>query len=258
MPPLLTRPAGKSLLPALPQLTVGLPGRSLLPGSAGGSGGGLAVPIPRLDLSQSAHSTLETRNASAEMQLAADTEQAKARQGRGALGELERGALGKGKVQAAAVMRKMNSALSGAGMGRVLVSPVAADFESVPRMLRRCDACSLHFLPAAAACAAPAQRPASAPPTADSAYCRALPTLVPSTSLRVVLCAGAGGPADLSAATAGEVSYSEERGRRLLYRDEGLHLEVLQLVFTLIFTEDGQLDRTYCDQYPWERKLQVC
>lgn len=30
-----------------------------------------------------------------------------------------------------------------------------------------------------------------------------------------------------------------------------------QLVFTLIFTAAGQLDPTYCDQYPWERKLQV-
>ena len=29
-------------------------------------------------------------------------------------------------------------------------------------------------------------------------------------------------------------------------------------MFTLIFTPDGQLDPTYCDQYPWERKLQVC
>lgn len=32
---------------------------------------------------------------------------------------------------------------------------------------------------------------------------------------------------------------------------------LLQLVFTLIFTPDGQLDPTYSDQYPWERKLQV-
>lgn len=63
--------------------------------------------------------------------------------------------------------------------------------------------------------------------------------------------------ADLSSAAVAEVSYTEERGRRLLYRDEGLHLEVLQLVFTLIFNESGQLDSTYCDQYPWERKLQV-
>lgn len=47
------------------------------------------------------------------MQLAADAEQAKARQGRGVLGELERSVLGKGKVQAASFLRKMNSALSG-------------------------------------------------------------------------------------------------------------------------------------------------
>lgn len=120
VPPLLPQPVGKSPLPALPQLALGLPGRASLqqqqqqqeqPGSAGR---GLGVPIPRLDLSQSAHSTLETRNASAEMQLAADAEQAKARQGRGVLGELERSALGKGKVQAATVARKLNSALSGA------------------------------------------------------------------------------------------------------------------------------------------------
>lgn len=31
----------------------------------------------------------------------------------------------------------------------------------------------------------------------------------------------------------------------------------VQLVFTLIFMPDGQLDPTYSDQYPWERKLQV-
>ena len=54
-----------------------------------------------------------------------------------------------------------------------------------------------------------------------------------------------------------DVSYTEERSRRLVYRDEGLHLEVLQLVFALIFTQQGQLDGTYCDQYPWEHKLQV-
>ena len=62
---------------------------------------------------------------------------------------------------------------------------------------------------------------------------------------------------DLSVVAGQEVSYSEERGRRLLYRDEGLHLEVLQLVFALIFSADGQLDRTYCDMFPWDRKLQV-
>ena len=30
-----------------------------------------------------------------------------------------------------------------------------------------------------------------------------------------------------------------------------------QLVFTLIFTPAGQLDPTYCDQYPWDRRMQV-
>ena len=47
-------------------------------------------------------------------QLAADAEAAKAKQGRCVLGELERGALGKGKVQAASV-RKLRSSMSGAG-----------------------------------------------------------------------------------------------------------------------------------------------
>lgn len=47
------------------------------------------------------------------VQLAADAEAAKAKQGRGVLGELERGALGKGKVQAASV-RKLRSSMSGA------------------------------------------------------------------------------------------------------------------------------------------------
>jgi hypothetical protein len=76
-----------------------------------------------------------------------------------------------------------------------------------------------------------------------------------------------------AATAASDISYSEECCRRLLYRDEGLHLEVLQLVFTLICTPGtgggagsagagsaaagGQLDPLYCDQYPWERKLQV-
>ena len=64
----------------------------------------------------------------------------------------------------------------------------------------------------------------------------------------------------MAGTSAGAVSYTEERGRRLLYRDEGLHLEVLQLVFALIAGDGrggGGLDPLYCDQYPWERKLQV-
>ncbi len=119
-PPLLPQPVGKASLPALPQLALGLLGRGP-PLQQQENGAGSGLPIPRLDLSQSAHSNLEMRNASAEMQLAADAEQARARQGRGVLGELERSALGKGKVQAATGMRKLNSALSGArgfGHGR--------------------------------------------------------------------------------------------------------------------------------------------
>lgn len=47
-------------------------------------------------------------------QLAADAEARQARQGRGGLGELERGALGKGKVQAAAKSAAaLHSSLSG-------------------------------------------------------------------------------------------------------------------------------------------------
>ena len=90
---------------------------------------------------------------------------------------------------------------------------------------------------------------------------------------------------------AAELSFAEERRRRLLYRDEGLHLSVLHLVFTLLLDAQGQLDRCvpsawppscqcqctpapavcwppympaspqiapvsrYLDPYPWERKL---
>jgi hypothetical protein len=50
-------------------------------------------------------------------------------------------------------------------------------------------------------------------------------------------------------------SYAEERARRVVYRDEGLHLAALQLVFTLILAPGGLLDPGYCDQYPWERQL---
>lgn len=52
------------------------------------------------------------------------------------------------------------------------------------------------------------------------------------------------------------VSYAEGRARRMVYRDAELHLEALVLVFTLILNPRGQLDQNYCDQYPWDRKLQ--
>jgi hypothetical protein len=52
--------------------------------------------------------------------MAADAEQAGGRQGRGMLGELERGALGKGKVQAAS-QRRLRSSLSGGRQGGVVV-----------------------------------------------------------------------------------------------------------------------------------------
>lgn len=50
--------------------------------------------------------------------------------------------------------------------------------------------------------------------------------------------------------------YSEERSRRPLYTDEQLHVSALVLIMSLLLSPTGQLDTSYCDPYPWDRKLQ--
>lgn len=186
-----------------------------------------------------------------------ECEQAKAKQGRGVLGELERSALGKGKMQAAAGARQHQhhqQQLLQQLQGSMSLSGELLPWASVRCKQQLCTSSSrLRLASSRPACIA--VRPSS---------CDMLPPpLLPADI--------AGG----AASAASDISYSEERCRRLLYRDEGLHLEVLQLVFTLICTPGagdgagagsagagsaaagGQLDPLYCDQYPWERKLQV-
>lgn len=134
--------------------------------------------IPRLAVTPSMHSTLEMRTATAE-QHAREAENSRRQAGRSIFGDLERSALGKGKMQAATFVRRRHTSEDGFG-GR------------------------------------------TATPTAS------------------VVAA----------------SYADERAKRLMYMDDDLHLQALVLVFTLIIGPNGQLDTAYCDQYPWDRKLQ--
>ncbi|GAB4821632.1 hypothetical protein N2152v2_008678 [Parachlorella kessleri] len=129
-----------------------------------------SMAIPRLNLAGSMHSNLETRTASAELQVALDAERAKRKVGRTFLGDLEKSVLGKGKMQAVSLRPKS-------------------------------------FL------------------------------------------------TDWDAAVTLEVSYDDERAKRLLYKDDTLHLQVLQLIFILLSPSDGQLDPAYSDQLPWQRKM---
>ena len=145
-------------------------------------------PVPRLPITPSMHSTLEARMASAELQVALEAERSRRKAGRSFFGDLERSALGKGKMQAATLVRRGSR-----GHGEQMSTPGSV---------------------------------------------------------------GGGGAATFTAASAMEVSYADERHRRLVYRDKDLHLQVLTLVFTLIVDARGQLDPGYCDQYPWDRKLQ--
>lgn len=133
--------------------------------------------VPRLAITPSMHSTLEARTFSAELEVAREAENARQKAGRSFFGELEKNALGKGKMQAAMLSRRGNRS------------------------------------------------------SADLLF-------------------------GLGASAGPEVSYIEERQRRLVYRDNELHLQVLELIFTLILDSKGQLDWAYCDQYPWDRKLQ--
>jgi len=162
-------------------------------------------PVPLLALTPSMHSTLEARMASAELQVALEAERSRRKAGRSFFGDLERSALGKGKMQAATYARR-GSRSSNEHHGGL--------------------------------------------------------TLAPSGSSQHLQGAGGGGLSTPGGGVAGSVSgfemisYSEERGRRLVYRDADLHLQVLVLIFNLILDPHGQLDPKYCDQYPWDRKLQ--
>jgi serine/threonine protein kinase len=159
-------------------------------------------PVPLLALTPSMHSTLEARMASAELQVALEAERSRRKAGRSFFGDLERSALGKGKMQAATLARRgSRSSIEHHG--------------GLPLAL---GGSSQHL---------------------HGGF------TTPGSGGRV----GSTGGFEM-------VSYSEERGRRLVYRDLDLHLQVLVLIFNLILDPRGQLDPKYCDQYPWDRKLQ--
>jgi serine/threonine protein kinase len=167
-------------------------------------------PVPLLALTPSMHSTLEARMASAELQVALEAERSRRKAGRSFFGDLERSALGKGKMQAATLARRgSRSSIEHHGLGL----PLALGGSSQ----------HLHHEAG-------------------------------GSSGGLLSTPGGGG----GGSTGGfeMVSYSEERGRRLVYRDSDLHLQVLVLIFNLILDPRGQLDPKYCDQYPWDRKLQ--
>jgi len=165
-------------------------------------------PVPLLALTPSMHSTLEARMASAELQVALEAERSRRKAGRSFFGDLERSALGKGKMQAATLARRASrSSIEHQGGGG------------------------------------------------------GLPLALCGTSQHLHGVGGGGGlntpSGGVGSARGFEMfSYSEERGRRLVYRDTDLHLQVLILIFNLILDPRGQLDPKYCDQYPWDRKLQ--
>lgn len=69
--------------------------------------------IPKLPLTSSMHSTLEARCAAAELEVAIQAEQARRQAGRSYFGDLEKSALGKGKMQAATAHRGTTVAASG-------------------------------------------------------------------------------------------------------------------------------------------------
>ena len=131
--------------------------------------------VPRLTITPSlGRSTLELRCASAELAVAQEEESARAQAGRSFLGDLERSALGKGKMQAVAAVNRAS--------GGIAIDVQGANFIA-------------------------------------------------------------------------ELSYADERRRRLVYKDPKLHLHVLHIIFSLVVDPDGQLDRAYCDQYPWDKKM---
>ena len=152
-----------------PRPLLSLPGKALLTAAGGAAGGrpALQLPasasVPRLNLSPSMRSTLHTRNASAEI-LAREADRAAAahpaRHGP-SLGDLERSALGKGKIQAASRRRPAGAGGSGSfggGSGR-RVSPEPEEEEGEEseayregrrhRLLYRCEGLHLRVRSAA-------------------------------------------------------------------------------------------------------------
>ena len=210
---------------AVPRLRVPLPNSNTTSATFGSNGGGggddtqlpdsppprpIPPPVPLLAITASMHSTLEARMASAELQVAVEAERFRRKAGRSFFGDLERSALGKGKMQAATLARRSTlhrpSATEGLSLGGYSTPGSATDGSGI--------------------------------------FTNAPGSIVGGGN------GGGGGGYDSL------ISYAEEHSRRLVYRDPELHLQILVLVFTLIMDPRGQLDPAYCDQYPWERKLQ--
>ncbi|KAI8112526.1 hypothetical protein M9434_003849 [Picochlorum sp. BPE23] len=51
-------------------------------------------------------------------------------------------------------------------------------------------------------------------------------------------------------------NFDKESNSRLLYHDDELHILAIKLVFMLIMDDNGHLQTTYCDRYPWDKKMQ--
>lgn len=51
-------------------------------------------------------------------------------------------------------------------------------------------------------------------------------------------------------------NFDKESNSRLLYHDDELHILAIKLIFMLIMDENGHLQATYCDRYPWDKKMQ--
>lgn len=98
-PPLFTgsRPGAPLEVPRLPLSAKTQPSGRSQPEAAA------AVAVPRLHLTAGMHSNLAMRTASADLAVTAEAEQARRQAGRSFFGELEKSALGKGKMQAASV-----------------------------------------------------------------------------------------------------------------------------------------------------------
>lgn len=130
--------------------------------------------VPKLSISTSMRSSLHRRNESAELLHAVEEESQMRKAGRSFLGDMERQALGNGKMQA--VRFSLNT-------GKSLGSLSTHSVEEISKLER-------------------------------------------------------------------------ERSSRLLYQDDELHILAIKLVLMLIIDADGQLHSSYCDRFPWERKMQ--
>ncbi len=130
--------------------------------------------VPTLSISSSMRSSIHRRNESAELLHAVEEESQMRKAGRSFLGDMERQALGNGKMQA--VRFSLNT-------GKSLGSLSTHSVEEMSKLER-------------------------------------------------------------------------ERSSRLLYQDDELHILAIKLVLMLIIDADGQLHSSYCDRFPWERKMQ--